>query len=192
MPDNHDRFLWDAGSVWSQASYADKQRLSAEEAPLVRGALRAYPRAEIARALANSASQFIHFTQLRFYNQAVMDSALYFWVPGAAAAYPHSLQSRDALPIRLFIQIDGCFVIVCAVAIVALLPLAWLRRRVRLITLTVVIAIALVANAFVSAVFSGPVGRYQERIVWLVPMLAALMALDLFGRNQAASSMPTS
>jgi hypothetical protein len=55
-------------------------------------------------------------------------------------------------------------------------------------SLTVVILPTLVANAFVTAVFSNVAGRYQARVIWLVPLLAALMALDLFTRSAQLDS----
>jgi hypothetical protein len=110
-------------------------------------------------------------------------------IPHARAAYDRSLQARNALPEGLFTTVQSITVIA------ALLFLAWamprtLRRagthRNRLLALTGVILFVIIANAAVSGGLSAVDSRYQARIVWLVPMLAAfyLLELPLFARQR--------
>jgi hypothetical protein len=56
------------------------------------------------------------------------------------------------------------------------------RQRLRLLGLFVIVVPTLFANAFLTAVLSSSDSRYQARVIWLVPLLAALSALDLLGQ----------
>jgi hypothetical protein len=178
-PEGNDAILWAPRGLWSGASYQDQQRLLNEERPLVLGTLRAYPWAELARALGNAGRQLKSYCRLKLWVETVQREDLYATIPGARAEYPHSLQARRGLPYGLFTWIHRWVVLACGLGVAALLPVVWRRRRPRLISLTVLIAAAILANAFATAVFSGPAARYEGRIVWLVPLLASLMAIDL-------------
>jgi hypothetical protein len=97
-----------------------------------------------------------------------------------------TLQARAAIPYYPFSIVQRQVVLLSGLVIVLLLPLAWLGHRTRLLSLTVVIVPTLVANAFVTAVFSVVDGRYQARVIWHIPLLAAVMALDLFTQKPTA------
>jgi hypothetical protein len=60
------------------------------------------------------------------------------------------------------------------------------RQRLRLLGLVVIVVPTLFANAFLTAVLSSSDSRYQARVIWLVPLLAALVALDLLGQRDNA------
>jgi hypothetical protein len=51
------------------------------------------------------------------------------------------------------------------------------RRPARLIGLSAVVIFVVIANAFVTGVFSNVEVRYQSRVIWLMPLLAILLAL---------------
>jgi hypothetical protein len=57
------------------------------------------------------------------------------------------------------------------------------RQRMRLLGLVVIVVPTLFANAFLTAVLSSSDSRYQARVIWLVPLLAALAALDLLAQR---------
>jgi len=52
------------------------------------------------------------------------------------------------------------------------------------VTLVVAILAGVAYNAAVCGALSGPWPRYQARVIWLVPMLAALLALDLLASKR--------
>jgi hypothetical protein len=188
VPRDSDRFLWAPGGIWEGASNANQQRLLAEEPLLVHATLRAYPRAQIAISLANFLSELNQFTIFSTGSHYWVESNIDRAIPGAKAHCLRTLQARDAMPYYPFSVIQRRVVLRSVLAIVLLLPFAWRRRRTRLLPLTVVIVPTLVANAFVTAVFSVVDARYQARVIWLVPLLAALMALDLFTRSAELDS----
>jgi hypothetical protein len=193
LPVDSNLFLWDPDGIWINASETNRQRLLAEEMPLVRATLRAYPRVETAISLDNFGRELIHFSRGQgFASDPFVESAIGGVLRGGHSHYLHSLQATNSLPRSVFFSIQLWVVILSGIAIVALLPLVQFRHQSRLLALTIVIVPTLIANAFVTGVFSVPVPRYQARIIWLIPLLAALMALDMFQpsrrtRNPAAT-----
>ncbi len=55
----------------------------------------------------------------------------------------------------------------------------WRDDRVRLLTALGMTAALLVANAVACGALSGPFPRYQARLIWLAPLMAALVAIGL-------------
>jgi len=184
LPDNDDAFLWEPGGVWPGASKATQQRLLAEEMPLVRATLRAYPREQLARSFANFTRQLDDFGVNDFDNNAWMQGALGNVLRGAQPRYLGSLQARDAVPSNRFTILQRWIVILSALLLAALLPWLVRQRRQRLLGLVVAVVPTLIANAFVTAVLSSSDSRYQARVIWLIPLLAALAALDWLNQRQ--------
>ena len=54
--------------------------------------------------------------------------------------------------------------------------------------LVLAVLAALILNAAVCGVLSGPQHRYQGRIVWLLPLLAGALLLQPVGRRQPSSA----
>jgi len=63
--------------------------------------------------------------------------------------------------------------VLASLAIVAMEFRRWTPKQRAVILL---IAYGLFVNAFVSALFSGVSGRYQSRLIWLLPLAVALFA----------------
>jgi hypothetical protein len=188
LPDNDDAFLWEPGGVWPSASKATQQRLLAEEMPLVRATLRAYPHEQLARSFANFTHQLNDFGVNDFDNNAWMQSAIGNVLRGAQPHYLGSLQARDAVPSNLFTTLQRWVAIPSALLLAALLPYLVRHRRQQLLGLIAVVVPVLIANALVTAVLSSSDSRYQARVIWLVPLAAALAVLDLPQRAQFAST----
>jgi hypothetical protein len=64
------------------------------------------------------------------------------------------------------------------VLIGALMPFIWRRGRPRSFGLAAVIVFVVIANAFVTGILANVEDRYQSRVIWLVPLLAALFVLE--------------
>ncbi len=62
----------------------------------------------------------------------------------------------------------------------------WRDERVRLLTASGLVVVLLLGNAVVCGALSGPFPRYQARIVWLLPMIAALWVLGAGWRRLRA------
>jgi hypothetical protein len=71
-----------------------------------------------------------------------------------------------------------------------LLGLQESRQRTWLLGLVAIVVPTLFANAFLTAVLSSSDSRYQARVIWLVPLLAALAALDLLGQRRPRRERP--
>jgi hypothetical protein len=183
LPDNDDDFLWGTTGIWSTSDHATQQRLLAEEMPLVRATLRAYPREQIAVSWANFTHQINDFGVNDFDNNAWMEASLESPLPGSHAMYRRSLQAHDSVPTNAFTILQRWVVLPSAVLLAMLLP--WLIRHrrenpthARLLGLTAVVLPTLFCNALITAVLSSSDSRYQARIVWLLPLLAILTLLS--------------
>jgi hypothetical protein len=73
----------------------------------------------------------------------------------------------------------------------AVLPVA-LRRRHRVAGFLALVLLALPVNALITGGLSGPHDRYQSRVMWLPPLLAALAipALAISARAIPGRAMP--
>ena len=187
LPDNDDDFLWAEGGVWQSADKPTQQRLLAEEMPLVLATLRTYPRQQAARSFANFTQQLDDFGVNDFDNNDWMQQALPQVIPSAAVTYPRTLQARSVVPSEVFTTLQRWVVYACILTLAAMSP--WLRRhrRYRLRGLVAIIVPTLLANAFVTAVLSSSDSRYQARVIWLIPLAAALAALDILAQRKNAS-----
>jgi hypothetical protein len=179
LPDNDDDFLWGDEGIWSTAGLETRQRLLAEETPLVIAILRTYPRQQMAVSFANFTHQLNDFGVDDFDNNDWMESALEEPLPGSHAQYLRTLQARSIVPTTRFTLLQRWIVFPSALLLAALLPYLIRHRRQRLLGLAVIILPALVANAFVTSVLSSSDSRYQARVIWLIPLAAALALLDM-------------
>ena len=181
LPTDDNGFLWAANGIWASASPADRQRLRDEERPFVLATLRAYPAAQLHQSWRNFRQQVTTFSVYDIAGNAQwVGTHLASAVPTGAASYNRSLESQGRLPVAWISETQENTCRYAALALLVLLPLAWMRRRVTMLALSLVILSAVVLNALVCGVLSGPYPRYQARVVWMVPMLAALLLWDLF------------
>ena len=184
LPDTDDDFLWADGGVWQSASSDAQQRMLREEMPLVLATVRAYPRAQMQRSLANFREELGNFGLWDFTPNEWMESEIDTALPGARVRYLRTRQAQGRLPVKFFSTVQQWVVIASALAIVASLPLLWLRRRWRLLGLAAIVVPVVIANAFVTSVLSEVDSRYQGRVIWLIPLAAGLILLDLLYRRR--------
>ncbi len=190
LPDNDDDFLWSDGGVWAGADARTQQRLLAEEMPLVLATLRAYPRQQAVRSWDNFTHQLNDFGVNDFDNNDWMQQSLAQVIPSSTKYYPRTLQARSVVPTNDFTILQRWVVFPSAILLAALLPWLWRGHRVRLLGLIAIVLPALIANAFLTAVLSSSDSRYQARVIWLVPLLATLAALDLVGQRRPRRERP--
>ena len=62
------------------------------------------------------------------------------------------------------------------------IPLLWRRPNPKLIGLSVIVVAIVIANALLTGVLSMVDDRYGCRVIWLIPLLAALLLLDWLNR----------
>jgi hypothetical protein len=98
------------------------------------------------------------------------------------------LQSRQAqrtLPDEFFTSVQKWTVIASIVLMGVLAPFVWRHLSPRLVGLTAVIFFTVIANAFVTGVLSEVDGRYQSRVIWLLPLLAGAFVLEWLDHRSA-------
>lgn len=182
LPDTDDSFLWDDDGIWQTSSGDEQERMLREEMPLVVATLRAYPREQSERSLANFREEIDNFALRDFCPNTWMEGEIDRLLPGVHAKYLRTRQAHLTLPNDFFTRVQLWVVSASALGILCTVPfLLWLRRG-RILGLAAIIVPVVLANAFITAVLSEVDSRYQSRVIWLIPLLAGLIALDLFNR----------
>jgi hypothetical protein len=177
LPDNVDDFLWSAKSIWQRASLAEQERIRNEETPIVLGTLRAYPREELVVSAEHFWQQLQTF-DLSDYDAnpwilAMVDTVL----PGARPQYLHSRQARERLHDEFFSSMQD-WTVVASLVVIVCAALFWRPGWTpRVIGLATIVGFVLIANAAVTGVLANVEERYQARVIWLVPLLAIVLAL---------------
>jgi hypothetical protein len=183
---NPDDFLWAENGAYQSGSDAERAQIDKEEMPLVLATVRAYPLQQFSRSAANFRDQFMAFGLYGFDANGWMLQQIDEIMPRARASYLGSRQEHDALPLDLFTEIQWWTIVASLAAIAVLIPILWRRHSPRLAGLTLVVAATVVANAGVTGVLSVVDDRYQCRVIWLVPLLAAIFFLDWLEQRKAA------
>jgi hypothetical protein len=144
--------------------------------------IRAYPGAQLKKSAANFGSQLITFRMddlgpadwvLEYFDQAM---------PAEKFHYQHSRQFGEALPFDFFSSVQDWTVIASLAVIIGFIRYVW-RRSARILGLGAIVVSSVIMNAFVTGVLSGVEPRYQCRVIWLLPLLAALLILNWCGRR---------
>jgi hypothetical protein len=177
VPADTDDFLWKLDGIWMTASPATQEELRREEMPLVMATLRAYPREELRISAAHFWEQLLTFGLWDYDPNAWAESMFDKVLPGARLHYLQTRQARAKLPDEFSSSATEWAVIASLVLIGVFAPLVLRRQTRRLIGLTAVVIVVVIANAFVTGVVSNVEDRYQSRVVWLLPLLAILFVL---------------
>jgi hypothetical protein len=188
-----DWFLWSAAGprARSEAAMARGDSTFLREAPsIVAGTLRQEWASVLTRSLRATAEQLvmfgIHPGEHSF--SAEVAAAMERLGPGVARAYRASRQANHMLPTSAATRLHY------AAVGAALLALLWCLRRLggaghrpfRVLVGTVVLG--LVVNAGVVASLATVHPRYQSRVVWLVVMVGAVAARQVFGERVRRAS----
>lgn len=184
LPENSDVFLWSEGGVWQSCTDAECDELLREEMPLVLATLRAYPKEQLERSIRNAWEQLTEF--------GVRDLDAVDWlpaemgraIPGQKQSYEVSRQERNDLPLKFFSDLQFWAVMVSLGVIAACALLLRSKMPVRLVELSVSMMVMVVANAVVTGVLSNPDDRYEARVIWMIPLIAALYGLTYFRQRR--------
>jgi hypothetical protein len=192
LPMESDTFLWDAEAPPNRTAAGQPiamggMRLAPEASAIVALTLRERP-VEVAEAMArNTLLQLRRFavgdTLGNRHLAASARRAVARMPPAERAAFDGAAQMRGALPALAqpwLVPQRGVVLLSLALALVALLRA--LRRGDRTVAgLLAGMLLAVLVNAFATGALSAPVDRYQARIIWLVPLAAALGLAPRFG-----------
>lgn len=187
-----DDFLWKLDGVWQTASPATKEELRREEMPLVLATLRAYPREEFSIAAVSFWEQLTTFGLWDYGPNAWVEQMFDKVLPGARSHYLQTRQARRRLPDEFSSSAQEWTVIVSLVLTGAFAPFVLRRRPARLIGLSAVVIFVIIANALVTGVFANVEDRYQSRVIWLLPLLAILFALEWIDHRRSMQPHRTS
>ncbi len=187
LPDNTDDFLWTAGGVWPTSSVAQQQQILKEEMPIVLGVLRAYPRDELIISARHLWEQLGAFELAGFDATPWVEQTIEAAVPGSEARYRQSREAQGTLHEEFFTDIESWTVKASLVVICVWLVFIRKGRSRQLIGLAAVIAFVVIANAAVTGILSNIEDRYQARVIWMVPLFAALFVLTWFDHRRSTT-----
>jgi hypothetical protein len=159
--------------------------LCREEASLVCSIVREYPGAVLRSSTGHFGRQLISFDLWNYTDDPWIAEMLPTVLPGQARLYHQSRQGRGTLHEAFFSAVQRVTVYVSALAIVLLFALCRRLRASGLGALTAIVLFVLVANAAVTGTLSNVEDRYQSRVIWLLPLLAGLLALK-WAQNRTA------
>jgi hypothetical protein len=179
-----DIFLWSpdsaAGGVFTPADTVTRRALSAEQFRFVLAVLRYDPLGEIAAMARNTLDQIRKVSMFEFHLSSEDKSEFRQELPSRYLKAVEETRSwRGTMPVGLM----------SAVVLIVLLSATAYVLRVLLLRdnppaedngldrLAIIVIIGIVVNAFVCGALSEPYDRYQSRVVWLIPFVAALMYL---------------
>ncbi|GAC1348418.1 MAG: hypothetical protein NVSMB18_36560 [Acetobacteraceae bacterium] len=179
LPDNEEGIIW--GFLPQVAAKLDSTLLRTESGDIVRGTVLMFP-LRVARGMAAAAAQqFVTMaSQTAFLPdqfEALRRSGQ-FW----AHAADDTLQSRGSFEGHALDPVNTVHAGVAAASLLACLVLAWrcgAAGLYRPVWLVGVIVAGLVVNAVLTGALGGVFGRYQGRLIWLLPFAAAASAAAL-------------
>ncbi len=187
------RFLWAADGVWMSATVDSQQRILRQDTPFAIAVLRTYPVAQFEKSAANFFRQLTSFRLEDLGRHSVVVDHIGEVLPKAQWQYFESRQAHNQLPASLFTSIQYGVVVLSFLSLFAFLPWLWRSRPPRLLRIGLVILSTVTINALFTSTLSMVASRYESRVIWLVPFLAALCALTWYeSRSFAVSPLPES
>ena len=160
-----------------------------------RGAIAEAPLGFVAGSLRGAANQFIHFQAVddlcpvgcRSLSGGVAYS-LQRYRPATVPTLHASMQAQGSTPKALIRAVTTPI----AAAALLLLPWlgwrAWRRRDGPALALVGALTVGLLVNAALGGALSDVQDRYQSRLVWLAPMVAAMLAMRWRSKSEASAA----
>jgi hypothetical protein len=174
LPPTGDGYLWTPRSPFFALGHFEGT--AAESARIVRAAILRYPLLQIADALNDALAQFVRFgTGEGFEPQEwVLKPVFTHLIPGQMTPYLAARQQEGVISFRIIKPYETAIGFVALAGVIALIVWGVRARRVLDVSLPVFVLAALVGNAIVCGVLSGPHDRYQSRLMWLSPFTVVL------------------
>jgi hypothetical protein len=180
FPATSDDFLWSPGSPLERAG--GPKLVSAEAGAIIARAVVSEPIGVGRAAVANMLEQLGRFESgdgLQPWPDQVTPWIRRDFPASEQVAYGSALQQRGLLAVPPVLGVVHR-VVACGgvAACVLLLPLAF-RRRSACLGFLVAVVVALPLSAAITGALSTPHDRYQSRIMWLAPFIAAVSLFDI-------------
>lgn len=175
LPSRADAWLWQE-TISPFHRLGGFPKMEPEAAALVGESLSSYPFGNLVAAIKDTVIQFVLFqTGDGIVPQEwVLNTEFKIAIPQQVSDYDHAYQQEGAiwfLPVN-FVHVPIAFL--SLIGLYLLLRQAVRRRDWQSGLFPAFVLLALLGNAFVCGVFSGPHGRYQSRIMWL-PAFAVML-----------------
>ena len=188
LPATADEFLWGNGMFDTLGRF---QGLGDEMGHIVVRSLVEYPAWQAEAALKATAQQLVHVATGEGTNG---------WLPHTYGIIEHYIPSQVA-PMRAahqqhweinFAAVNRLHVPVALGSMVLVLAMlaraAWRRKRDDLTLLAATVSFALLGNAMICGIISGPHDRYGARMVWIATLTVLLAATRYFGDEEEAQA----
>jgi hypothetical protein len=190
LPDDADTFLWAPDGIWQTNSKSENQLLAEQEMPFVLATLRAYPLAQLERSTESFAQQLVTFGYDDLDANDWVLAQFPAVLPPALGSYQRSRQARNQLPLDSLDALQNWTVALSLAAFALLAPFLRRLRSPRLAGLSLIVVSMTLANAWITATLSMVEDRLQCRVVWLLPLLAALSALAWIESRRGSAIRP--
>ena len=189
LPATADGWLWTPHSPFFALGHF--QGTADESARIVRDAILRYPLLQLRAAAKNMAAQFVHFgTGDQIEPQEwVLSPVLSRYMPMQMQAYYSARQQRGEIRFRVISDIDIAVASISLAGVVLLLGWFLCTRQFDRALFHGFVLAALIGNAAVCGILSGPHDRYQSRLVWLAAF-AVMIANPLVHRACGAGTNP--
>ncbi|MDO9062476.1 MAG: hypothetical protein Q7U92_26115, partial [Bradyrhizobium sp.] len=191
LPDTADRFLWGSSMFNTLGRFTG---LNDEMGLIVRRSLVEYPRRQAEAAIVATAQQLVlvgtgegtHGWVAHTYG--IIERYIPSQLKSMRAAHQQHWDIDFAAINRLHVPVA----LASMLAVVAIFAMAiWRRRLDDLTLLAATVTLALLGNAFVCGVISGPHDRYGARLAWVASFVALIALVRHFARNdEAENSLP--
>ena len=174
LPATADGWLWTPHSPFVTLGHF--KGTADESARIVRDAILRYPLLQLRAAAKNMVAQFVHFgTGDQIEPQEwVLSPVLTRYIPLQMKGYYAARQQRGEIRFRAISDLD---IAVATISLVGIATLLWWFLRARQFDAALFHAFvlaALIGNAAICGILSGPHDRYQSRLVWLAPFAVML------------------
>lgn len=180
MPDTADEWLWTSTTFYKLGGW---KRFRPEAERLIAATLRLYPYHHLRTAFEAALDQFLMFrTRLSVKPGDNVHVLTTFGEQLSADANARFLSARQQsnkpdIAILNVIHVPVAAVSLGAIAFITVFkPPKWIDKATRTLCATVVLA--LLGNAVICGVLSNPNDRYQNRLIWLAVLAAALVAAE--------------
>jgi len=186
LPMDVDHFLWGVtpkDGVFETVSSAERRALSDQDARFALAAARAYPMQQAGASARNAALQMVDTDLSDFNYKPSLRAGFASTVPaGPYAAMRTTLAFGEAWPLQALWGLQS------AVVIASLVMLAGIGLRAQKVgsahvepsdamIFALLILVGVLANGAVCGVLSTLYGRYQARVVWLIPLATTMLVL---------------
>lgn len=169
IPSGLGTLLWSKDGMLKTATDAQMNDIRQEEFLILGRAFIEYPAEQIWSLVGNSVRQMGMF--------GLGDTAWGRVIDGEQGEFDWEAGSRGDRNLNVIDVIQKFFVLASAALILLFLARDGLRTGDRERAVLFILAVGLIANAAIFGGLSVPTDRYQMRVIWIVPMVAALLWL---------------